>query len=144
MRRALADADYQHLLRLRSGLRRFLRWSEELAQSVGLTPMQHLLLLAVRGHADPRGPTISEIAEYLVMRHNSVVQLVDRAERSGLVTRVYDPEDRRVVRVALTRSGAGKLAALASATKEELKRLRPEMAPLWRGLGSAAEDNSGD
>ena len=52
----LTDADYEDLLTLRTGLRRFLRWSEQQAEEAGLTPAQHQLLLAIRGHTDRRGP----------------------------------------------------------------------------------------
>ena len=52
----LRDADYEDLLALRTGLRRFLRWSEQQAEAAGLTPAQHQLLLAVRGHADHARP----------------------------------------------------------------------------------------
>src|SRR5690349_1571259 len=76
----LGDDDYRRLLELRSGLRRFLRWSEQAAQSAGLTPAQHQLLLAVRGHDDPRGPTVGDVAEHLLLRHHSAVGLIDRAE----------------------------------------------------------------
>jgi hypothetical protein len=51
---ALDQAQYERLLRFRTGLRRFLRWSAEQAATAGLTPAQHQLLLAVRGHPDPR------------------------------------------------------------------------------------------
>nr|WP_248965915.1 hypothetical protein [Sphaerisporangium perillae] len=44
-------------------------------------------LLAVRGHADSRGPTIGELAAYLCTRHHSTVQLIDRVEQLGLVAR---------------------------------------------------------
>ena len=40
------DEDYQRLLELRTGLRRFLRWSEQQAEAAGVTPAQHQLLLA--------------------------------------------------------------------------------------------------
>jgi hypothetical protein len=53
---ALPDDVYSRLLVLRTALRRFERWSAEQAQAAGLTPMQHQLLLAIRGHADRRGP----------------------------------------------------------------------------------------
>ena len=75
----LRDADYEDLLALRTGLRRFLRWSEQQAEAAGLTPAQHQLLLAVRGHPDRRGPTVGEVADYLLLRHHSAVGLVDRA-----------------------------------------------------------------
>lgn len=130
----VTDADYRQLLEFRTGLRRFLRWSERLAAAAGLTPMQHQLLLAVRGHPDSRGPTISDVAGYLLVRHHSVVQLVDRAERAGLVRRVPDAADGRIVRLALSQEGTGRLEELAAATKEELSRMGSRLAGLWRGL----------
>jgi DNA-binding MarR family transcriptional regulator len=96
--------------------------------------MQHQLLLAVRGHPDSRGPTISDVAGYLLVRHHSVVQLVDRAERAGLVRRVPDAADGRIVRLALSQEGTGRLEELAAATKEELSRMGSRLAGLWRGL----------
>src|SRR5689334_7053556 len=101
----LRDADYQRLLGFRTALRRFLRWSESEARAAGLTPAQHQLLLAVRGHDDPAGPTIGELAEYLLLRHHSVVELVDRAVGAGLARRRRDEEDNRVVRLRLTPDG---------------------------------------
>src|SRR5436190_22902658 len=47
---ALADRDYRALARFRYALRVFLRFSEDAARIEGLTPTQHQLLLAVRGH----------------------------------------------------------------------------------------------
>jgi DNA-binding MarR family transcriptional regulator len=130
----VSDRDYQRLLEFRTGLRRFLRWSERLAASVGLTPAQHQLLLAIRGHPDPGGPTISDVAGYLLVRHHSVVQLVDRAELAGLVTRVPDERDGRVVRLNLSGEGARRLEGLATTTLEELARVGPRLARLWSGL----------
>src|SRR5919197_4593974 len=120
---ALSDEDYRRLLELRTGLRRCLRWSERQAQAAGLTPAQHQLLLAIRGKPDPRGPTIGEVADALLVRHHSAVELVNRAESAGLVARRPDGDDSRVVRLALTRSGADRLAALAALHVEELERL---------------------
>ncbi|HEY3096233.1 MAG TPA: helix-turn-helix domain-containing protein [Acidimicrobiia bacterium] len=134
---AIADADYGRLLEFRTGLRRFLRWSEEQAQNVGLSPAQHQLLLAVRGHPDPRGPTIGDVAEYLLLRHHSAVGLVDRAESAGLVRRDHDRDDHRIVRLRLTARGANKIRQLTTLTLEELERLAPRMKPLWAGLETA-------
>jgi DNA-binding MarR family transcriptional regulator len=130
----LRDADYEDLLMLRSGLRRFLRWSEQQAEGAGLTPAQHQLLLAIRGHSDARGPTIGEIADYLLLRHHSAVGLVDRVEAAGLVVRVRDPEDHRVVRLALTPAGHKRLEALSAVHLEELQRLAQRLPNAWRGL----------
>ncbi len=130
----LSQSDFERLLQLRTGLRRFLHWSEREARAAGLTASQHQLLLAVRGHPDPRGPTVGEIADYLVLRHHSAVGLIDRAEAAGLVTRAGDPENRTVVRVTPTRPGTERLEALTEAHLEELARLAPMMRALWRAV----------
>jgi DNA-binding MarR family transcriptional regulator len=132
--RSVTHEDYRRLLEFRTGLRRFLRWSEEQARSVGLSPAQHQLMLAVRGHPDAKGPTIGEVADYLLLRHHSAVELVDRAEAAGLVRRVQDRADHRIVRLRLTSRGADKLRRLTAATLEELARVSPRVQPVWAGL----------
>lgn len=122
--------DYQRLLEVRTGLRRFLRWSDEQARSAGLTPAQHQLLLAVRGHPQPEPPTIGDVAGHLLLQHNGAVQLVDRAETAGLVRRERDAEDHRVVRVRLTPEGGRVLASLATRHLDELRRLGPSFAEI--------------
>jgi DNA-binding MarR family transcriptional regulator len=128
------DEDYRRLLELRTGLRRFLRWSEQQAKASGLTPAHHQLLLAIRGHEDPRGPTVGDVSDYLLLRHHSAVGLVDRAEIAGLLTREQDPENHSVVRLRLTEKGARKLVALSELHLEELSHLAPTMNALWNAL----------
>jgi DNA-binding MarR family transcriptional regulator len=135
--RRLTDSDYTRLLEFRRELRRFLRWSEEQAAAAGLTPAQHQLLLAVRGSSGDQPPTVGELAELLLLRHHSVVELVDRAEAAGLVQRRPDPADQRVVRVALSRDGGARLEALSASHLEELARLRRALGPLADGLPAA-------
>jgi DNA-binding MarR family transcriptional regulator len=130
------DAAYARLLALRTGLRRFLHWSEQRAAEAGLTGAQHQLLLAIRGHSDPRGPTIGEAAEYLLLRHHSAVGLIDRADAAGLVRRERDAEDHRVVRLRLTSEGARRLEELSALHLQELDRLSLELPAAWAGLDS--------
>jgi DNA-binding MarR family transcriptional regulator len=130
----LRDADYEDLLDLRTGLRRYLRWSEQQAEGAGLTPAQHQLLLVIRGHPDRRGPTVGEVADYLLLRHHSAVGLVDRADAAGLVKRARDPQDHRVVRLQLTAAGSKRLESLSEAHREELERLARALPRTWRGL----------
>jgi DNA-binding MarR family transcriptional regulator len=85
--------------------------------------MQHQLLLAIRGHADRRGPTIGEVSNYLLLKHHSAGELVHRADAAGLVHRVRDSEDRRVVRLRLTDAGSARLESLTAMHLEELDRL---------------------
>jgi DNA-binding MarR family transcriptional regulator len=128
------DEDYRRLLELRTGLRRFLRWSERRAQEAGLTPSQHQLMLAIRGHADPRGPTVGDVADHLLLRHHSAVGLVDRAEGAGLVARDQDADNLSVVRLRLTDRGARRLEELSELHLEELAHLAPTMHALWQAL----------
>lgn len=130
----LEQRHYERLLAFRTGLRRFLRWSADQAAQAGMTPAQHQLLLAIRGHPDPAGPTIREVAEYLLVRHHSAVELVDRAVAAGLVERTQDGDDGRVVRLRLSAEGAERLARLSALHLEELRRFEPHLEALWEGL----------
>ncbi|MGH3267198.1 MAG: MarR family winged helix-turn-helix transcriptional regulator [Trebonia sp.] len=104
-------------------LRRFLRWSEEQATEVGITPAQHQLLVAIKGHPGPLPPAIREIADYLLLQSHSAVGLVDRAEAAGMVRRQPDPKDGRVVRVRLTEKGDQLVTGLTRAHLAELHNL---------------------
>jgi DNA-binding MarR family transcriptional regulator len=126
----LPDADYRRLLEFRTGLRQFLQWSESQALSVGVTPAQHQLMLAIRGHDDPHGPAIGDVADALLLRHHSAVGLVDRAVDAGLVRRVYDDPDQRVVRLQLTALGRRRIRQLSDLHVEELRRLAPRFGAL--------------
>ena len=131
---SVSATDYQRLLELRTGLRRFLKWSADRARDSGLTPAQHQLLLAVKGHRGPSEPTITEVADYLQLRHHRTVELIDRAEQVGLVQRMTDVNDARVVRLLLTRDAERKLGELSTQHLQELERLAPHMSRLWVGL----------
>lgn len=139
----LPDAAYTRLLALRTGLRRFEHWSAGQARAAGLTPMQHQLLLAVRGHGGERGPTVGDVADSLLIQHHSAVGLVDRAADAGLITRVRDPEDHRLVRLRLTARGARRLEALTTLHLEELSRLAAELPRAWEDLAPRPPDRPG-
>ena len=124
------DEDYRRLLAFRVELRDFLRWSEDTAKSAGLTGALHQLLLVVRGE---REPTIAQAAARLHIRHHSAVELVARAQEAGLVRRVSDEGDHRLVRLALTAEGDVRLQAL---TIEHLPRIAGLAARLEAVLGA--------
>jgi DNA-binding MarR family transcriptional regulator len=133
LRPRVTDNDYARLLAFRTGLRTFLKWSRDAAAQAGLPPSQHQLLLAIRGHQGSP-PTIGDVAEYLLVKPHTAAELVSRAAAAGLVQRVGDQGDRRIVRLKLTAKGARKLAALTEATLEELRRLGPRLGKVWSGL----------
>jgi DNA-binding MarR family transcriptional regulator len=120
-----SDRDYAALLAFRTELRRFQRWSDQQAQAAGLTHAQHQLLLAVRGHLDPRGPTVGEVAEYLLLKPAATVELLDRVERGGFVRRRQDGADRRVVRLQLTPLGERCLATITTIVVPMVRELAP-------------------
>jgi DNA-binding MarR family transcriptional regulator len=119
----LTQRDFERLLEFRVTLRRFQRWSEDQAQAAGLTHVQHQLLVAIKGHPGRTPPTVGELAGYLLLRPHSTVELVDRAEAAGLVERVPDNSDGRVVRVRLTREGDRVLQKLTPAHLDRLHEL---------------------
>jgi DNA-binding MarR family transcriptional regulator len=121
---AATQSELRNLARFRYAIRRFLRFSEEAAREAGLTPQHHQLLLGIAGFTGNGWATISELADFLQVRHHSVVGLIDRAEALGLVRREANPEDRREVQVSLSPEGARKLRALATLHRKELNGMR--------------------
>ena len=128
MTQPLSDASYQTLARFRYALRRFQRFSETAAREAGLTPAQHQLLLAIKGHPGDSAPTVGELAEYLVTKHHSVVELIDRAVDAGVVERHRDDEDGRVVHLVLTPLGEERIEKLSALALDELRDL-PQFLP---------------
>lgn len=121
-------------MKLRTGLRRFLHWSEQQAEAHDLTPAQHQLLLAVRGSCAQHGPTIGELSEALVLRHHSVVGLIDRAQSAGLVTRQRDLTRHSLVHIQLTDLGQKALRDLSQTHLQEIAELAPAMQALWQAI----------
>ena len=131
-RRRLDDEEYERLLDFRLSLRTFLKWTQDCAAEAGLPPAQHQLLLAVRGHREHAlGPTIGDIARYLLVKPHTATELVARAARAGLVQRVRDPDDGRLSRLQLTTVGETKLAEITRPVLEEISRLRPALRGIW-------------
>lgn len=127
----LTDEDYEAILEFRTGLRRFLEWSRQQAVAAGITTTQHQLLLAIRGINEPKGLTIGQIADVLMLRHHSAVELVDRAVDKGIVKRSRDKADRRLVRVELTPNGSRSLRQVTLANFEQLIHLAPRITRLF-------------
>ena len=108
-------------------LRRFLQFSEKAAVAAGLHPQQHQLLLQVAAAPDDAAVTIAYAAERLGLRHNSVVELVDRAVGEGLLVRTVDVDDQRRVLLRTTRKGERLLARLSADHARELQ-MAPRLA----------------
>jgi DNA-binding MarR family transcriptional regulator len=85
--------------------------------------VQHQLLVAIKGHRGDKPPAVGDLAGYLLLRPHSTVELIDRAETAGLVERVSDSVDGRVVRVRLTTTGDRMVQVLAQAHLDRLHEL---------------------
>jgi len=120
-------ADYQALAEFRYQIRRFMRFSEQMARSAGLEPQQHQLLLAIKGLPEGRKATIGELAERLQIQHHSTVELIDRMTEHGFVERKRDDADQRRVIVSLTEQGEEILQRLSNTVLEELSVTGPAL-----------------
>jgi DNA-binding MarR family transcriptional regulator len=132
--RDLSDLEYSELADFRYQIRRFLHFSEEAALQEGIEPRQHQALLAIRAMPDSEPCTIGALAERLFLRHQSTVELVDRLERGGLISRSPSAEDRRQVIVRITARGRRILRRLTLTHRVELEERAPELARALRAI----------
>ena len=123
-----SDVLLRNLADFRFALRQFLHFSECAALEAGLQPQQHQLLLQVAGAPDGTAVTIAYAAERLGLKHNSTVELVNRSEREGLLSRVEDTGDRRRAILRVTRKGNQVLGKLSNEHARELNELAPRLA----------------
>ncbi|AHY56069.1 winged helix-turn-helix transcriptional regulator [Bradyrhizobium japonicum] len=135
---AMREADYAALAQFRYQLRTFLAFSETAAQNAGLTPQQHQALLAIKGLAAPDGASVGDIARFLLIRHHTAVELVDRMAKLKLIGREADPQDARRVLVRLTAKGEQKLRSLSRIHLDELGAAAPALAKILRSFRAKA------
>jgi DNA-binding MarR family transcriptional regulator len=92
---------------------------EATLQKAGLSTPKFSVLSALMASGEPL--SLSELASRLSCVRSNMTQLVDRLETEGLVRRVDDPADRRVVKAAITDDGRAK-HAVGAAGLDELHR----------------------
>jgi DNA-binding MarR family transcriptional regulator len=127
---SLTKADYQALAAFRRALRHFTSFSEQAARQAGLTPQQHQALLAIKGAPGANPLIIGDLAQALLIRPHSAVELVDRLVQLGLVERRGDTTDHRRVHIVLTPQSDRLLHELSSAHLNELRAIRPVLLDL--------------
>lgn len=120
----ISKADFEALAHFRYRLRQFLRFSEEVTQANGITPLQYQLMLQIKGFPGRDWASVTELAERLQSKHHGVVALVSRCESLGLVRRHASASDLRLVEVRLTPSGEECLDRLARLHRDELETLQ--------------------
>lgn len=127
--RELAEFRYQ--------LRQFLSFSESSSERHGIQAQQYQLLQVIAAAAPGQPASVSYLADRMILRHNSTVELVDRAERAGLVKRHTDERDLRRSIIRLTPMGEQLLRALVSEHVQELERLSERIIHSLRAVNGA-------
>ena len=136
---AVTQQDYEALAAFRHAMRRFLAFSEAAARAAGLTAQQHQAILAIKGQGPDAPMSVGDLAEHLVIRHHSAVELVDRLAGAGLVRRAEDAGDRRRVGLRLTEKAEAVLMGLSATHLGELRRSRALLANLLARLDARDE-----
>lgn len=94
--------------------------------------------LVEAGHAGAEGIAMGELAARRGMAVNSATAVVERLVHAGLVERVADPSDRRVVRVRLTAAGTRLRDAVGALRRAQYVRLLEQLTPDERERLAAA------
>ncbi len=127
--------DYETLARFRYELRRFQAFSEAAANRSGLTAQQHQALLAISGFSSREPISVGDLARYLLVRHHTAVELVDRLVKLKVLSRSVDARDGRRVLVQLTAEGERRLQRLSRIHLEELRAIGPTLTKILKLFG---------
>ena len=128
---SLEESKLRSLAEFRFQMRKFLSFSEMASERCGIPAQQYQLMQVIAAMPDEQQSSITYLAERMILRHNSTVELVDRAERAGLVRRESDPTDMRRSLVHLTPEGEKILQQLVA---EHLSELAPRCDHLIHAL----------
>jgi DNA-binding MarR family transcriptional regulator len=129
----------KELLQLMFEMSRVLK--REISRESTLMPsFQHAETLRFIHEGDAKGslPTMSDVADYLKIAPPSATAIVNAFVKDGVIKRIADPSDRRIVRLSLSKKGiqflettrlqrekafASLLAPLSAADSKELCRI---------------------
>jgi DNA-binding MarR family transcriptional regulator len=95
-------------------------WRQEINEcsSSSITPPQMFILVYLHKAGEMR---MTDIARYLNVSTAAATGLIDRLVKSAYVARVYDPQDRRIIKVKLTQRG---LAVIARVFEHKIGRIK--------------------
>jgi DNA-binding MarR family transcriptional regulator len=131
--RTLDKSDFEGLSEFRHQMRKFERFSETASRANGITPLQYLLLLHIKGFPGREFAHVGELAERLQAKPHGVAALISRCELRGLVERRPSDRDGREVQVHLMKKGDGLLRKLAGLHRAELRSIRGSFPALVIG-----------
>lgn len=123
-----------------------------LFEQFGLTLLQYnvVRILYVRD-ANREGLSVGAIGNFMVLRGGDLTRLLDRLEKNGNIERFREADDRRVVRIRLTRHGfdlvekihqpmlAHNRATLSYLPSADLERLAGDLGRALEGLAPLPE-----
>lgn len=137
MAKKITSAEFRALAEMRYRIRLFLKEGDASARKAGLEPQQYLMLLAIRGLAPEMPAKIQTLADRLVLKHHSAVELLDRLERRGYVKRTRGRLDRRQVLVSLMPRGE---KILETVVQQRISELRITGRELVRAIAALLRD----
>ena len=127
MNRKITTTEYRSLAELRYRIRSFLHDGDAVAHAAGLEPQQCFMMLAIRGLPAGEQPTIRTLAQRVCLKHQSAVELIDRLEEHGYVSRSRGREDRREVLITLLPAGEQALEKVVRQRLGELRTMGEEL-----------------
>lgn len=95
--------------------------AEQLLKPHGLTGTQYNVLRILRG-AEPEGLPCRAIGERMISHDPDMTRLLDRMEKRGLISRVRQTDDRRVIKTRISPAGLVLLKSLDQPVRELHKR----------------------
>jgi DNA-binding MarR family transcriptional regulator len=134
-----AQSSLKSLAEFRFQMRKFLNFSEMASERCGIPAQQYQLMQVIAAMPEGQQASITYLSERMILRHNSTVELVDRAERAGLVRRESDPRDMRRSLVQLTAQGNEVVERLVAEHLRELAPLCEVLIQALRELQGAVE-----
>ncbi len=133
----LSERNFRALGEFRHQIRRFVAERAHAARAAGIDPQQYQVLLILKAWNKDEPPSIGAIADSMLLRHHTVVELLDRMAAKRFIRRQRSRSDRRVVSIAIQPRGEAILKTLAISNRQELAgSLRELLQALESALAS--------
>lgn len=128
----LANARPSPTLELRELMSRFKRLRDEGSLHMGIDPLAFGRMGSVLYRGDK--PTMGELSKTLSLPLSTMTRIVDAWEHFGIVQRLPDPDDGRIVRVALTDDGCQLYGAMKDMQAQGVKKVLVCLTPEERAI----------
>ncbi len=121
----MAKSNVDHLVSLIFATKRLIM--ENIKDSEKIDPFSFLRLEVLRFIKEKVNPTMKDIANYLCITPPSATSLINALVKKGLVRRVRDKKDRRMIRLEVTDKGEKHL-------KKEFERITRKIKKIYTRL----------